>query len=180
MSISTNLDRYFKPIKSNLKIILNASKTEFKNIVNNSDFREIKNYNAQYGLEIRSVFKGIMNYHLGSKWSYNQIKATSENSFTNNQIFLDLSFEINNKLNLEIQTERYYFGNLEKNNNQYYFLDFETRYVVKENKLTFSLSGNNLFNTETFRNYTISDVAISQTEYKLQPRYILLKTEFRF
>jgi parvulin-like peptidyl-prolyl isomerase len=121
-----------------------------------------------------------MNYHLGSKWSYNQIKATSENSFTNNQIFLDLSFEINNKLNLEIQTERYYFGNLEKNNNQYYFLDFETRYVVKENKLTFSLSGNNLFNTETFRNYTISDVAISQTEYKLQPRYILLKTEFRF
>jgi hypothetical protein len=180
LSISTNLDRYFKPIKSNLKIILNASKTEFKNIVNNSDFREIKNYNAQYGLEIRSVFKGIMNYHLGSKWSYNQIKATSENSFTNNQIFLDLSFEINNKLNLEIQTERYYFGNLEKNNNQYYFLDFETRYVVKENKLTFSLSGNNLFNTETFRNYTISDVAISQTEYKLQPRYILLKTEFRF
>lgn len=180
LSISSNLDRYFKSIKSNLKITLNVSKTEFKNIVNNSDFREIRNYNAQYGLEIRSVFKGILNYHLGSKWDYNQIKATSENSFTNNQLSLDLSFEINDKLNLEIQTERYYFGNLEKNINKYYFLDFETRYVVKENKLTFSLSGNNLFNTDIFRNYTISDVAISQTEYKLQPRYILLKIEFRF
>ena len=70
--------------------------------------------------------------------------------------------------------------NLDKENNQYYFLDVEARYVVKENKLTFFLSGNNLFNTETFRNYNISDTDISKTEYRLQPRYVLLKIEFRF
>ena len=67
-----------------------------------------------------------------------------------------------------------------KNNNKYYFLDLEARYVVKENKLTFFLSGNNLFNTETFRNYSISDINISQTEYRLMPRYLLLKMEYRF
>jgi outer membrane receptor protein involved in Fe transport len=94
--------------------------------------------------------------------------------------FLDLSFMLTNKFNFQIQTERYNFGNLDQQNSNYYFMDLEARYTVKENKLTFSLSGNNLFNTETFRNYSITDISITKTEYKLQPRYLLLKTEFRF
>mgnify|MGYP000193219712 FL=1 len=84
------------------------------------------------------------------------------------------------KFNIQLQSERYFFANLDSNNNKYYFLDLEARYTVKENKLTFFLSGNNLFNTTTFKNYNITDIDISKTEYKLQPRYILLKMEFRF
>ncbi|OUD29461.1 outer membrane beta-barrel protein, partial [Flavobacterium sp. FPG59] len=80
----------------------------------------------------------------------------------------------------QIQSERYFFGNLDKNNNKYYFMDLEARYTVKENKLTFSLSGNNLFNTKTFRSFNINDISISKTEYRLQPRYGLLKMEYRF
>ena len=152
----------------------------YKNIINNSDFREIKSNSANYGLELRSGFRGVFNYHIGSKWNYNEIKTTTTNSFTDNMTFLDLSFVLNDKINFQLQTERYYFGNLEKQNNTYYFLDLEARYVVKENKLTFSLSGNNLFDTKTFKNYSISDISISKTEYRLQPRYVLLKMEFRF
>lgn len=180
ISLSSNIDRYFKPIKSNLKISLSGTKTNFKNIVNNSNFREISNLGGEYSFEIRSGFRGFFNYHTGSKWNYTQVETTIKNSFTNNISFLDLSFMFNDKLNLQLQSERYYFGNLDNKNNQYYFLDLETRYVVKENKLTFSLSGNNLFNTKTFRNYSISDISISKTEYRLQPRYLLLKIEFRF
>jgi len=117
---------------------------------------------------------------MGSKWNYNQVKTTIENSFTDNMTFLDLSFVFNDKLNFQIQTERYFFGSLESQNNKYYFMDLEARYIVKENKLTFSVSGNNLFNTETFKNYTISDISISKTEYRLQERYVLLKVEYRF
>ena len=94
--------------------------------------------------------------------------------------FLDLSFMFSNKFNIQVQSERYFFGNLDKDTNKYYFLDLEARYVVKENKITFFISGNNLFNTETFRNYSISDINISQTEYRLMQRYVLLKMEFRF
>uniref|UniRef100_UPI00262A6C1B carboxypeptidase-like regulatory domain-containing protein n=1 Tax=Flavobacterium sp. TaxID=239 RepID=UPI00262A6C1B len=180
LSISSSIDRYFKPIKSNLKINLGATKTNFKNIVNNSDLREIKNFNADYGFELRSGFRGIFNYHIGSKWNYNQVETTINNNFTDNMSFLDLSFMFNDKFNIQLQSERYFFGNLDNDNNKYYFLDLETRYVVKENKLTFFLSGNNLFNTERFRNYSISDINISQTEYRLMPRYILLKMELRF
>jgi outer membrane receptor protein involved in Fe transport len=94
--------------------------------------------------------------------------------------FLDLSMQFNDKFNVQVQGERYFFGNLEKESNKYYFLDLETRYVIKENKLTFFLSGNNLFNTQTFKNYSVSDISISKTEYRLQPRYVLLKMEYRF
>lgn len=180
LSISSSMDRYFKSIKSNLKVNLSASKTNFKNIVNNSNLREVKNFNADYGLELRSGFKGLFNYHIGSKWNYNQVKTTIRNDFTDNMSFLDLSFMVSDKFNFQVQSERYFFGNLEKENNKYYFLDLEARYVVKENKFTIFLSGNNLFNTQTFRNYSISDINVSQTEYRLQPSYVLLKMEYRF
>lgn len=180
LSISSNIDHYFKPIKSNFKVNLGASKTNFKNIVNNSNLREVKNLNADYGFELRSGFRRFFNYHIGSKWNYNQVETTIKNNFTNNMTFLDLSFMFSNTFNIQMQSERYFFGNLDKNNNQYYFLDIEARYVVKENKLTFFLSGNNLLNVETFRNYSISDINISQTEHRLMPRYVLLKMELRF
>jgi hypothetical protein len=180
LTISSTIDRFFKPIKSNLKFNLGIIITNFKNIVNNSDLREVKNLNADYGFEMRSGFRGFFNYHIGSKWNYNQVETTIKNNFTNNMTFLDLSFMFSNTFNIQMQSERYFFGNLDKNNNQYYFLDIEARYVVKENKLTFFLSGNNLLNVETFRNYSISDINISQTEHRLMPRYVLLKMELRF
>lgn len=180
LSISSSIDRYFKPIKSNLKINLGATKTNFKNIVNNSNLREVNNFSTDYGFELRSGFKDFFNYHIGSKWNYNKVETSIKNSFTDNISFLDLSFIFNDKFNIQVQSERYFFGNLDKGSNKYYFFDSEARYVVKENKLTFYLSINNLFNTQTYRNYSISDISISQTEYRLMPRYILFKLDYRF
>lgn len=180
LTISSNIDRYFKPLKSNFKINLGVTKTNFKNIVNNSNLREVKNINIDYGFELRSGFRGFFNYHFGSKWSYNQITTTLSNSFTDNMTFVDLSFKINDKFNVKIQAEKYYFGSLDKNNNNYYFMDLDAKHVIIHNKLTLSLSGNNLFNTKTFRSYSITDISISKTEYRLLPRYFLFKAEYRF
>jgi hypothetical protein len=180
LTVSSNMDRYFKSISSNLKLTFGGSKSNYKNIVNNSDLREIRNSSLNYGFELRSGFSGFFNYHIGSKWNYSEVKTTVTNSFKDNMSFLDLSFMMSKKFNFQIQTERYYFGNLEKQYNKYYFMDLDIKYIVKENNLTFSLSGQNLFNTETFRNYAINDISVSKTEYKLQPRYMLIKMDFRF
>lgn len=180
LSLSTNIDRYFKIISANIKFTLDGSKSNYKNIVNNSDLRKVTNTSIGYGLELRSGFKGLFSYHIGTKWNYNEINTTISNSFTDNMSFIDLSFKLNDKLNLKIETERYYFGSLESQNNKYNFMDLETNYTAKKNKLIFTIIGNNLFNTKTFKNYSISDINISKTEYRLLPRYILLKMEFRF
>ncbi len=179
-TFSTSVDYYFRGIASNLKLLFGGSTSNYKNRVNHSSLREVKNNLFHYGFELRSGFKGIFNYHVGTKWEYNEVKTTLQNSFTNATSFLDLSFVINSKFNFQIQSERYYFGNLDSSNNTYYFADLEAKYTIKENKLSFFLSGNNLFNTTTFRNYSISDISISSTEYRLQPRYLLLKMEYRF
>jgi len=180
LSVNSNIDYYFNFISSNLKLDLGYSKNNFKNIINNSNLRKITSESYKYGFEMRSGFSGIFNYHFGSKWNTNSIKTTIENSFTDNTSFLDLSFVFSEKFDLDLQSERYFFGSLENNNNIYNFLDAEARYKVLKDKLTFSISGKNLFNTKTFRNFSISDIGSSTTEYRLLPRYVLLKMEYRF
>ncbi len=180
LSFSSKIDYYFKRISSNLKLDVGYSKSNYKNIINDSDLREIVSNNFNYGIELRSGFRGVFNYHFGTKWTTNEIKTTFKNTFTNNLSFLDLSFVFSNKLDLQLQTERYFFGNLNKENSTYYFADVNAKYTVKKNKLTFSLSGKNLFNTKTFTNYSISDISVSTTKYRLLPRYILLKMKYRF
>lgn len=179
ISINSKLDYYFKFILSNLKVDLGYTKSEFKNIVNNSNLRLVNSNNYNYGLELRSGFKGVFNYHIGTKWTTTEIETTIKNSFTNNVSFLDLSFIFNKKLDFQLQSEFYYFGNLQPHN-MYYFLDFDARYKLIENKLTLGLTGKNLFNTEKFKNFSISDIGTSTTEYRLLPKFVLLKLEYRF
>ena len=178
-TVNTSLDYFFKKLDSNIKLKLGYTQSEFKNIVNDSELREVNSTNYNYGFEYRTAFDGLFNFHLGSKWQTNQIETTITNEFTDNVSFLDMTFTFNEKLNIDFNAERYYFGNLETDN-IYYFLDFDARYTVKENKLTLMLSGKNLFNTKTFRNFTISDIGNSTTEYRLLPRFVLLKMEYRF
>jgi hypothetical protein len=180
LSVNTKIDKYFKSLSSNLKLNLGYSKSNYKNVVNNSELREVNSINYNYGFEIRSAFKGFFNYNIGSKWTVNEIKTTINNSFTNNEFFLDLLFDINDNLSFQIQNERYFFGNIDSENSTYYFSDLEARYTLKEKKISFSLSGKNLFNTNTFRTFSISDINTSTTEYRLLPRYVLLKMEYRF
>ena len=179
ISINSNLDFYFEFFSSNLKLDLGYTKSEFKNIVNSSGLRKVTSNNYNYGLELRSGFTGVFNYHIGTKWTTTEIQTTIDNSFTNNESFLDLSFVFSEKFDVQFQSELYYFGNLEADNT-YYFLDFDAHYKLIENKLTLGLSGKNLFNTERFRNFSISDIGSSTTEYRLLPRFVLLKMEYRF
>jgi len=180
LTVFTDINKYFKIISSNFKISASYIKSNYKNVVNNSELREVNSKNYNYGFELRSGFQGVFNYHFGSKWSTNEIQSTINNSFTNNESFIDLSFDINEKFDFQVQTERYYFGNIDAENSVYYFADLEARYKLKKNKLTFSLSGKNLFNTDTFTTFSISDISTSTTEYRLLPRYVLLKMEYRF
>lgn len=180
VSVNSTINRYFKSLSSNLKLNLSYSKSNYKNVVNNSELREVNTSNYKYGFEVRSGFNGFFNYHFGSKWITNNIKTTIDNSFTNNESFLDLLFNINDNFIFQIQNERYFFGNIESKNNSYYFSDVEAEYILKENKLSFSLSGKNLFNTNSFRTFSISDISTSTTEYRLLPRYVLLKVKYRF
>ncbi|MCD8540432.1 MAG: outer membrane beta-barrel protein, partial [Leadbetterella sp.] len=177
VSLVSSADRYFNFLKSNLKISFNGSEAGFKNKVNGSEWREVATRHLLYGWESRSAFPSFFNYHAGSRRVKNRIRTETVNSFTDRVTFLDLDFRINRQWNIKVQTERYYFG---RSKEACYFMDLEARYDLIRNKLTLYLFGNNLFNTKTFRNYAVSDISVTRTEYRLQPRFLLLKAEYRF
>jgi len=175
------VDRYFKFISSNLKLKFSYFQSEYKNIVNGSDFRQIITNSFDYGVELRSGFSGFFNYHIGTSWNTPQTKTNEfKNSFTDNFSFLDLFFSISDNFSAEMQIERYHFGSLEKGSKSHQFADISVRYNMIPNKLSLKLNANNLFNTKTFANYSISDISVSRTEYRLIPRYILLTASYRF
>ncbi|MDX1718520.1 MAG: TonB-dependent receptor [Salegentibacter mishustinae] len=178
-SVNSNIDRYFKIIRSNLKLSLTFAKSNYKNKVNGL-LREIDSKNYSYGFELRSGFTGFFNYHFGSKWTGNTITTKEfNNSFINNVTFVDLMFFINNIFNFQFKGERYYFGNF-SSKNSYLFLDVDASYSIKPNKITLTLEARNLFDTQTFQNFVVSDVGTSTTTYRLLPRFALLKLKYRF
>jgi hypothetical protein len=179
LNITATSDYFINIFSSNLKIDMGYLKSNFKNSINNSELRTVVSTIYKYGFELKSGFTGKFNYHFGTKWTQNEIQTNIRNSFNDNVSFLDLKFLFSEKLNLQLQTERYYFGNL-NTDNTYYFLDFETGYEIIKSKLTLGISGKNLFNTKVFRNFNVSDIGTSTTEYRLLPRYVLFKLEYRF
>ncbi|WP_348743331.1 carboxypeptidase-like regulatory domain-containing protein [Tenacibaculum sp. 190524A05c] len=179
LSINSTLDFYLKKLATNLKANISYSKSEFKNSINNGSLRTVRSNNYNYGLELRSGFKGIFNYHFGTKWTTSEIQTNINNVFTNNVSFLDASFVINSKFNFQLQSERYDFGNVD-NNKAYYFLDFDMQYKLSEQKITLGLSAKNLLNTKEFNTFSINDIGSSSTTYRLLPRYAILKLGYQF
>lgn len=178
INISTSIDYFVRFISSNIKVNTGYSKSGFKNIINHSELRHVGFFNYDYGLELRSGLSGIFNYHIGTKWTRIAVKTDRKNTSTDNVSFLDLSFVFSKKLDVQIESERYYFGNL-KTDHTYYFLDFDARYKLND-KLLLSLTGKNLMNTGKFKNYRISDIGATTTEYRLLPRIVMLKAAYRF
>lgn len=176
----SNIDRFFKLISSNLKFNIGFSSYNYKNQINSMPLREVKSYSLKYGIEVRSVFKGVFNYNLGTKWNSSVVQTSVSNKVTNNMSFLDLNCVFNNNLNVSIRSEAYYFGGLDYRSNKYYFMDMETNYTVKNKGLTVSLNFKNIFNTETFRSYSVNDISTTLEEFKLMPRFVLLKVGLRF
>ena len=178
-SLKTDANVYMKPLALNLKILLGYNSQKYENIVNGS-FRKINFTTFRYGAEIKSAFYGPFNFHVGTEWFNSSYRTIPKYRNTRSRSFLDIIYQPMETLTLTLNTSQYYFSDLDQKNNTYYFMDFESKYQVIEGKLSLSLIGKNLLNIDTFREASISDIGNFTTEYKLLPRFFLLRAEFRF
>ncbi len=178
-SFQTEPNIYIGSISQNLKIKLGYNKQNFENSVN-GDLRTVTASTFNYGLEVRSAFIGPFNFHIGTEWFNSSYKTTLKQESTRNLSFLDIVYEPIKNLNFSLNSSRYYFSDLDRDNDTYYFMDFEAKYQVIKNRLSMSVVGKNLLNTRTFRNVNISDTGIFTSEYRLLPRFFLLKANIRF
>lgn len=177
-SIQTDSNIYLRWLSSNIKLKLGYNKQDFENNVN-GDLRNVAVSTFQYGTEMRSAFIGSFNFHIGTEWFHSIYKTSIENESTRNRSFLDLVYEPMTNLIFSLNTSRYYFSDLDRDNDTYYFIDLEGKYQIIKNKFSLALVGKNLGNTRTFRNVNVSDTGIFTSEYKLLPRFLLLKATIR-
>lgn len=177
LSLNTNLDYYIKHFKTNVKLDLGFQESTYKNVVNLS-LQEVRSRSYNYGLELRSAFIGVFNYHIGTKWSTSEIKTEQRKTFTNQLSFLNLSLAFTNGLTVQLESEQYHFGSLESNKG-FYFLDMYARYSIPNSKLDFAIEARNLLDTKTFTTYSVNDISITIAEYRLLPRMVLLKATYR-
>jgi hypothetical protein len=179
LSLNANLDYFIAVINSNVKMDLGYSRMAFQNGVNSTALRDVLSAGYSLGVEFRSGFGGIFNYHAGTKWRISEVKMPINNSLVNNISFLDFSFVFNPRFDVQIKCDRYYFDSMQSGST-YYFLDLRAQYKIIESKLSIEVKGKNLSNTDTFRNISVSDLGSTTVEYRLLPRSVLLKIEYRF
>lgn len=178
---SINLRSHFvvRNLKGSLALDALGTQYIYYNQVNESGLRKNIMYNQVYSFGWRSSFKSAFNFNLKTEWNYTKIK--SDNTFSNTSKFsyMDLMYAVTDKLDIKVKGEHYNFGGLDRYNN-YFFADFEARYSFKKDKYSISLDGRNLFNTDEFTIYSVSDIGYSTNSYRLLPRYVLLSFMFRF
>lgn len=173
---NTQINWYFKPLKTNIKLILNGSISSYQNRINGSGIRRLTTRLVSPEVQWRTILTDNFNFNAGTKVDVVKVIGGSNSSIITSNSFADFSYSYTKKINSSLKIERYVINK----NTRYSFINFETSYEVKENKLKFSLSGDNLLNTKFFTSRNITDFTSSLLSYRIQPRFVMLRCEYRF
>lgn len=168
-----------KKLQGTMKLDLTANKTVYYNEINDSGLRKNTLYSQTVSFGWTSSFKSAFNFSLGTDWDFSQVKSDNTFKNTSKTSFLDLMYLVNENLSFKLKSEHYNFGGLDRYNN-YFFADLEASYSFKKGKYNIGLNARNLFDTDTFTTYSVSDIGYSTNSYRLLPRYVMVTFRFRF
>lgn len=177
--VSINTHLIVKPLKGIAKLNARGNRMVYFNQINNSGLRKNILYSETVEFGWNSSFKSLFNFNFGTEWTFSQVKSDNDFSNTNKYSFLDLMFKVSEKFTVKAESEHYHFGGLDRYNS-YFFADIQGSYAFAGDKYTIGLDARNLFNTDVFTTYSISDLGYTVNSYRLLPRYVLLTFKYRF
>lgn len=174
---ASSADLFLSGIKSNFKISGNYSKYSTLSRINETLFNFVSNqYNV--GIEAKSVFRGLFNYNIGSRWISYQVKTRNSRKSKDVSQYIDLYFDFNDKISAQVITERFRADDF-SDKKSWIFLDSIIDYVIKPNKWRIRLEARNLLNQNKFQNFTVSDFRSESISQKLVSRYLLMSLKLR-
>ncbi len=164
---------YLRSIRNNIKLKLHYDQYFLQNIVND-DLKNYKINNYKGIIAFRSAFEGFFNYNIGHEINYSKF---IDNSYKTSINFANLYFNFD-KVSIDFFT---LFYKLESKNTKNYitFLDFDLKYDFSK-KLKIGLIGKNLLNQKKYKEVIVMNYFNSVINYRLLPRYVLLKLEYSF
>lgn len=164
---------FFKYYKGSLSA--NVSWNKFYNIIsglNNSTESFTQNYTAK----IATNFKQIPNIELGYTYILNK---NSTAKFYTDKPFARLDYFFLNGFAFVAEYEFYHYYTTDKKvNNEYDFLSSSLTYQKKDSKWEYKISATNILNTKSLNDNGFNQFAISNSQYYVQPRYVLFGLKY--
>lgn len=164
---------FLKNYKASGNINVNWSK--FNNI-QNTVLVTTESVTQIYSLKVATLFKNKPNIEVGyatTNNEYNRMKYfTNIPSVTLDYYFLD---------GFAFVTDYQYYHYFNKDNSidtQYQFLNASLNYQKKDSKLEFKIAVTNLLNTKSLNDNSFNQFTISNSQYSVQPRYILCSLKY--
>ena len=178
-NVLISYERYFHFIRSTLKLGTSYAIMLDKNIVNNSELRDLKNKNLQFSLTIRSGLKSNFNFENISNFERNDFEVHHQ---TNKITSIHNQFKSIYKLskNLHSNTILSFIFPDVTNAINYTFLDTELVYRPQDKNIQIAIIGKNLTNNKKFETVSINDYSKSTLSYSLIERYALLEVSLSF
>ena len=177
---SFSVERYFRFLRTNLLHSSSYTISNFKNIVNQSEFRNnnTKSYNAS--LLGRTAFRVPINFENEIHYTIISYEISNQSKNTNKLIKNSFRaiFKPNRKLLFTVTYD--YFKPSVRDSEDFSFLDFEIKYKPKKLPwISGRLIGKNLLDNRVFKQVENSDFSTTLYQSNLIPRYIMLSLNMR-
>lgn len=167
-------------LRTDLKINSNYSISFDKNIVNNSELRDVKSKNFMLDLTAKIAF--TKNTYIENTISYRlnnySLDGVDTNAFSN----------VNNSFKAVLKPAQRFKATIGLNfivpdltsSENYWFLDSEFSFTSKNKKFEYSIIGRNLTNNTRFQTISISDYEKTISSHNLINRFVSASISFRF
>ena len=184
----TGFAMYGRSFLRNYKASLNATINwlKFYNIQRTSLLSDAaptdsESFTQSYTFKAATNYKDLPNIEVGYNLSVNKYSGINNNSkFYTEKPFVRLDYFFLKSFSLVSEYEFYNYYNKDKTvNNKYDFLTASLTYQkTKDSKLEYKIGITNLLNTKSLNDNNFNQNAISNSQYFVQPRYVVFSLKY--
>ena len=171
---------FLKYYKVSVNANLNWSK--YNNIqIDRTTFLDVavtnESFNQTYGIKVSTNYKDLPNIEIGYSHTINDYPT---DTFFTDKPTIRLDYFFLKSFSFVSEYEYYHYYNDDKSvENKYDFLSASLIYQkTKDSKWEYKVSGTNLLNTTSLNDDSFSQFSTRTSQYKVQPRYVMLSLKY--
>lgn len=180
-NINMQVSKYIPFIESTLKLTINYTLSNYRNIINNSDLRQNQNQFLSNSFFWKTALEMPVNFENTFTYQHSNSKSEKQSAFINESWQNNFKVIVKpNKKWFVILSSDYYLPNSEQSDEQFVFLDAILRHRPKSKKWEASFTMRNIANENNFEQVQTSDISTTIYRSNLLSRYFLLNLTWNF
>ncbi|MDR6197304.1 hypothetical protein [Siphonobacter sp. SORGH_AS_0500] len=178
---TTSIDKYFAEADFKLQLTSNLMLSQLPTVINQSEVQLLPFQSMGYKANFISAFDGPVNIELSL--DHQQMRSKSISEETQKSTLLQPRMLITGKIGKKWSMQVWGEGLFWKSgvtNTSFYLADASVRYQPSNTKCELELVAQNLLDTRYYFTNFLSPLSFTEFSYRLQPRYLALRTTYRF